>query len=100
MQPNFIKKGRLYMGDRQKIFGPYYSVTGIRADVSSNVAITGSYKPPNTSQTGFVYVGPLEDTGKGVICFPTPPASWGEIATSIFYGPNTAQFNPGIGSNN
>src|SRR5215472_12787949 len=91
------------MSETHDIFtGAYagYSVTGIRQyDISNNwVLITGSYPDSKTkTQQGFVYIGPAEQINTSGINYPTPSSS---ITQSIFYGPNTALFNPDIGKTN
>lgn len=86
------------------IFAPNYSVTGIRQDGGSGhpVVITGSYQPSssNTQPQGLVYRGPLYPTDSSGYIFLTPSFPNQTITSSIFYGPNTPLFDPGIGAGN
>jgi hypothetical protein len=80
-------------------------VTGIRSDSShsGSVVITGSAVSPSGETTSALYEGPLE-----AVAF-APSSSWkilqpvfaGETVTSsTFYGPNTARFDPSLGTGN
>src|SRR5262245_32493611 len=88
------------------IFAPNYSVTGIRQDAGSGhpVVITGSYQPGsgNNQPQGLLYRGPLYPTDSSGYIFMTPsfPNQDLTVTSSIFYGPNTALFDPSIGPGN
>lgn len=96
------------------IFPPTHSVTGIRSENQGNtlVIMTGDCpllnpeKPKDTR--GMIYRGPMapsstsgciwnNETSTGCICR-FPPIS--EVASAIFYGPDTPLFTPSIGAGN
>jgi hypothetical protein len=82
------------------IFAPNYSVTGIRQDTGGVVVITGSYQGSNNQPQGLLYRGPLFPTNSSGYIFLKPTFPNQTVTTSIFYGPNTPLFDPGIGAGN
>jgi hypothetical protein len=85
------------------IFPAGYIVTGIRQDAGDGhpVIITGSY--PQTAGAppqALLYRGPLTPTDGSGCSFLTPDFPGQQVTSSVFYGPNTALFNPEIGAGN
>jgi hypothetical protein len=74
------------------------SVTGVRGYDSTTVILTGSVQSSGAT-VGMWWQGSL-DTGIGTIYAPVPTFSGQTVTTSIFYGPNTALFDPGLGAGN
>jgi hypothetical protein len=84
------------------ILAANYSVTGVRGtDVTDDgdVLLTGSYQDAGTTQ-GMLYEGPLSPTNPAGYSYLTPTFPGETETTSVFYGPNTAAFNPGLGAGN
>jgi len=74
------------------------SVTGVRGYNSRQVVLTGSYLKSG-SVTGMWWLGSL-DTGNGTYYKVAPKIQGQTVTSSIFYGPNTALFNPTLGAGN
>jgi len=74
------------------------SVTGVRGYNSKNVVLTGSYLNRG-SVNGLWWLGSL-DTGKGAYYKVVPKIHGQTVTSSLFYGPNTAFFNPTLGAGN
>ena len=75
------------------------SVTGVRGyDANNNVLLTGSYLSGGKTQ-GMWWLGSL-DNGVGAYYKITPKISNETVTSSLFYGPNTALFNPSLGAGN
>ncbi|MBB6249785.1 hypothetical protein [Nitrospirillum iridis] len=84
------------------IFAADYSVTGIRQDDGDGrpVVITGSYQSASGQPQGLLYRGPLSPTDADGYIFLAPTFPGQTVTTSVFYGPNTPLFDPGIGKGN
>jgi hypothetical protein len=81
------------------ILGNNKSVTGVRGyNVNNNVLLTGSYLTTKEIQ-GMWWLGSL-DNGLGAYYKVTPKISNEIVTSSLFYGPNTALFNPTLGAGN
>ena len=74
------------------------SVTGVRGYNSKQVVLTGSYLD-KLSVKGMWWLGSLE-TGKGTYYKIAPKIHGQTVTSSLFYGPNTALFNPSLGAGN
>lgn len=74
------------------------SVTGVRGYNSKQVVLTGSYLD-KLSVNGMWWLGSLE-TGKGTYYKIAPKIQGQTVTGSLFYGPNTALFNPSLGAGN
>lgn len=86
------------------ILGNNDSVTGVRGyDAKNNVLLTGSYLKKTayhlTSIQGMWWLGSL-DNGVGAYYTIAPKISNEVVTSSLFYGPNTALFNPSLGAGN
>jgi hypothetical protein len=73
------------------------SVTGVRGYDASTVILTGSLQSGGAT-VGMWWQGSLE-TGVGTTYSPTPSIGGQTVTSSLFYGPNTALFDPSLGSN-
>lgn len=83
------------------IMAANYIVTGIRQDSGDGdpVIITGSYPPTaGAPPQALLYRGPLTPTDSSGYCFLTVNFPGQQVTSSVFYGPNTALFNPDIGA--
>ncbi len=79
------------------ILGPNQSITGVRGYDAAQVLCTGSTQS-NGVTVGMWWLGSLE-TGVGTLFTPTPNIPGQTVTSSLFYGPNTALFDPSLGSN-
>jgi len=79
------------------IFAPNYSVTGIRSENANNTQVVMTGTCPSGRTQAMLYRGPMNpQDSSGCHCL-TPIFSNDEIlVSSIFYGPNTAFFDPKI----
>ena len=76
------------------------SVTGVRGYNSKQVILTGSYlNKDDISVSGLWWLGSL-DTGRGTYYKVAPKFPGQTVTSSLFYGPNTALFNPTLGAGN
>ncbi len=85
------------------IFAANYTVTGIRQDGGTGrpVVITGSYEAnPGAAPQALLYRGPLYPTDSSCYAFLAPSFRGQTVTSSVFYGPNTPLFDPGIGAGN
>ena len=84
------------------IFAPNYTVTGIRQYGCDKrpVVITGSYQSSAGVPQALLYRGPLYPTDSSGYAFLAPSFPGRTVTSSVFYGPNTSLFDPGIGSGN
>jgi len=97
---NVAKSSGLVVVDYSLILGPYESVTGVRGASGKKVVLVGSYKPENSSVLiGQWWVGDLT-TGVGKAVQVNPTFSGQTVTASLYYGPNTAAFNPALGKDN
>src|SRR5262245_27463464 len=82
----------------QTILGVNESITGVRGYTDTQVVLTGSYADSSGVPQGQWWLGSLETrVGKR---YPVPPVFRRQTVTSsIYYGPNTAMFDPGLGNN-
>jgi len=83
------------------IFAPNYTVTGIRQDGGAErpVVITGSYQSSvGAAPQALLYRGPLYPTVSSGYAFLKPSIHGRTATSSVFYGPNTPLFDPGIGA--
>lgn len=78
------------------ILAPNQSATGVRSYDDSNVLLTGSYQDAGTF--GLWWLGSLS-TGVGTTYQVLPVFSGQTVTSSLYYGPNTAKFDPSLGSN-
>lgn len=74
------------------------SVTGVRGYDGSTVILTGSYIQSGET-FGMWWQGDLS-TGAGTMYKITPNISGQTVTSSLFYGPNTALFDPSLGPGN
>jgi hypothetical protein len=81
------------------ILAANYTVTGIRqgGGVDHPVVITGTYSKPSQAM---LYRGPLYPTDGSGYFYPIPRFNGQDASSSVFYGPNTPLFDPGIGVGN
>jgi len=76
------------------------SVTGVRGYNSKQVVLTGSYlSKDDISVSGLWWLGSL-DTGRGTYYKVAPKIKGQTVTSSLFYGPNTALFNPTLRAGN
>jgi hypothetical protein len=76
------------------------SITGVRdLDNAGDVLLTGSYQT-NGATEGLLVTGPLVAGTNYNYYYLTPTFSNETVTSSLYYGPDTALFDPGIGSNN
>jgi hypothetical protein len=81
------------------ILGVDESITGVRGYAGTEVVLTGSYVNSSGVAQGQWWLGSLE-TGAGT-AYPVSPVLSGQTVTSsIYYGPNTALFDPSLGNGN
>ncbi len=78
------------------ILAPNQSATGVRSYDDSNVLLTGSYQDAGTF--GLWWLGSLS-TGVGTTYQVLPVFAGQTVTSSLYYGPNTAKFDPSLGSN-
>ena len=81
-----------------KILRNNESVTGVRGYNSKQVVLTGSYLNKGKIQ-GLWWLGSL-DTGRGTYYKVAPKFPRQTVTSSLFYGPNTALFDPTLGAGN
>jgi hypothetical protein len=74
------------------------SVTGVRGYDSSTVILVGSAQSGGAT-VGMWWQGSLT-TGVGTTYLPVPDFAGQTVTTSLFYGPNTAMFDPTLGAGN
>ena len=74
------------------------SVTGVRGFDPSQVILTGSYLGGGRVK-GMWWRGSL-DTGRGTYYKVAPAIPGRTVTSSLFYGPDTALFNPSLGAGN
>ena len=74
------------------------SVTGVRGYNSKKVVLTGSYLKRGRVN-GLWWLGSLE-TGNGAYYKVEPKIHGQTVTSSLFYGPNTALFDPTLGAGN
>ena len=89
--------------DYVDIFAANYSVTGIRRDGGEGlpVVITGSYEEDGSrAPQPLLYRGPLTPTDAGGYVFLVPNFPGQTVTSGVFYGPNTALFDPLLGAGN
>jgi len=97
---NVANSSGLVVVDYSLILGPYESVTGVRGAQGKKVVLVGSYKPQGSSVLmGQWWVGDLA-TGVGKAVQVNPTFSGQTVTASLYYGPNTAAFNPALGKDN
>ncbi|MFO0873676.1 MAG: hypothetical protein U0575_06855 [Phycisphaerales bacterium] len=75
------------------------SVTGVRGKSPTEVLLTGSYQN-DSAITGLLYSGPLERTDPNGYYYLSPRFPGQMVTSSLFYGPDTSLFNPGLGEGN
>ena len=80
------------------ILGVNESITGVRGYDGTAVVLTGSYVESGVPQ-GQWWLGSLK-TASGTTYRVSPALSGQTVTSSIYYGPNTALFDPGLGSGN
>ena len=83
----------------ETILGVNESITGVRGYDSTGVVLTGSYVENGGAPQGQWWQGSLQ-TGSGTTYRVSPALSGQTVTSSIYYGPNTALFDPGLGSGN
>jgi hypothetical protein len=74
------------------------SVTGVRGYDTTKVVLTGSYLRGAKTQ-GMWWLGSL-DTGMGTYYKIAPKFRGQTVTSSLYYGPNTADFDPSLGAGN
>ena len=82
----------------EPILGDNESITGVRGYDGSNVILTGSYIQSGVTY-GMWWRGNLS-TGAGTMYKITPNIAGQTVTSSLFYGPNTALFDPTLGPGN
>jgi hypothetical protein len=85
------------------ILAANYTVTGIRQDGGTGrpVVITGSYQSSaGAAPKALLYRGPIYPTDSSGYAFLKPSIDGRTATSSVFYGPNTPLFDPGIGAGN
>ena len=97
---NVANSSGLVVVDYSLILGANESVTGVRGATGKKVVLVGSYKLEGSSTLmGQWWVGDLT-TGVGRTVQVNPTFSGQTVTASLYYGPNTASFNPAIGKDN
>lgn len=74
------------------------SVAGVRGYDASNVIFAGSYQSSGTTQ-GMWWMGSIT-SGTGTMYTLLPDLAGQTVTTTLYYGPNTAQFDPNLGPGN